>query len=472
VPHGKVAIIGAGYAGLSAAYEMAKQGVGCTVFEASGTAGGLAGCVRLGGVWIEKYYHHCFNHDQHLLDLVGELGLQDHIVRKETTTATFYGNRIYRLSSPLDVLRFKPLPLADRFRLGRLVLQARAIRDHRRLEGITAREWITKVAGQTVYDVVWRPLFEGKFGKYADQLSAVWFWGKLTTRGRSRSRRQQEELLYLDGGLQRLTRALIASLTGSGGRLQLNCPVRRVSRAAGAWDLVTDRGSERFDQVLLTAAPPLSLGLIDDVPDELRLQASAVPYLGVTTLMLVLNRPLSDVYWLNINEPDCPFVGLIEHTNLQPPAVYGGRHIAYLTKYRDDSHETCRMGTPEVFNAWKGAVERIVPGFEESWVTLPIAWQDAFAQPVVLAGQERRILPLGSPLPGIWLCSMAQVYPEDRGVNHAVRLGRSVARQILAGIASPVPAVRKAIHLHWSPSAQETRAARHPLAALEGLSPA
>lgn len=445
----RVAVVGAGYSGLSAGYELVRRGVRCQVYEAAAAAGGLAGCFRLGDAWIEKYYHHWFNHDQDMLGLTRELGLERHLIRRETVTGSFHDHQIYRLSSPFDVLRFKPLSVIDRLRLGRMVLKARGIDDHRTLEGTTAREWICRTAGRRVYDVVWRPLFEGKFGSYADQVSAVWFWGKLRTRGQSRSRRQREELVYLDGGLQRLTRALIRGIVDGGGGVHVQCPVRRLRRHDGVWEVMTAKGSERFDEVLLTTPTPVSTALVDDWPEGFIRQANAIPYLGVTTLVLVLNRPMSPAYWLNVNDPGYPFVGVIEHTNFQSPEAYGGRHVVYLTKYRDETHETCGMRTAEILERWKGPLQRMFPSFEESWIELAMSWQNAHAQPVVVAGSERCVLPNQTPLPGVWMSCMAQVYPEDRGMNYAVRMGRQTAERILTSDGIPAVRTRKMVRVSW-----------------------
>jgi len=470
----RVAVVGAGYSGLAAGYELARHDLPCAVFESAPVAGGLASCFRLGHTWLEKYYHHWFTHDHDVLTLIGELGLDRHLIRRETTTGSFYANRVYRLSSPLDVLRLKPLTMVDRLRLGRMVLRARSIDDYRSLEGRTARQWITDLSSKAVYDVVWRPLFEGKFGRYADRVSAVWFWSKLRTRGESRSRRQREELLYLDGGLHRLTRALCTAITDAGGDLRLNCPVLKVRRTGGAWQVVTRDGSESFDHVVLTTPLPISLDLLDDLPEDCRRRAEAIPYLGVTALVLVMHRRLSPAYWLNVNDPTYPFVGVIEHTNFQSPEAYGGRHIVYLTKYHDESHETCRMDHQALFDAWRKHLERMFPAFEESWVDLSLCWRDPYAQPVVLSGSERHVLPVETPLPGVWMCSMAQVYPQDRGMNYAVRLGRLTGQRVLAavGVRAVPHRIVRISPASPAPPAQKERAALQPVAALQGLSPA
>lgn len=355
--------------------------------------------------------------------------------------------------------------------MARLVLQARTVWDHRKLEGITAKSWITRLAGERVYDVVWRPLFEGKFGPYADEISAVWFWSKLQSRGRSRSRDGREELVYLRGGFQRLTDALVQAVRQGGGRVELGARVERVGRGNGTWHVRTAKGDETFDHVIVTAPTPLAVKMLDDLPETHRQRARAIPYLGVTELMLVMNRPLTQAYWINMNEPGSPFVGLIEHTNFVSPADYEGHHIVYLTRYRDHDDETVRMGTQALMDQWQPWVQRLVPDFEESWLHTVLSFKSAYAQPVVRAGCEGQILPFETPLPGIWMCSMAQVYPQDRGTNYAVRFGRIAAHRVLDAVTRPAP-VRRVIRMPWSELASHDGKKLTNLPGLEGPAPA
>ena len=68
----------------------------------------------------------------------------------------------------MDVLRFRPLPFLDRIRFGLLVFQARFVGDWRPLEGMTAKEWLTRLSGRRVYEQVWAAMLRGKFGDRAE----------------------------------------------------------------------------------------------------------------------------------------------------------------------------------------------------------------------------------------------------------------------------------------------------------------
>ena len=227
-------IVGGGFTGLAAAHDLVKRGTRVTILEADSSLGGLAGGFDVGGHSLERFYHHWFTNDRYVIDLVAELGLRDKVVERPTRTGMYFAKNFFRLSSPMDLLRFTPLSFPDRIRLGLLALRARAVKNWQPLEGLTAREWLIQLAGERVYTVVWEPLLTGKFGPFADQVSAVWFWKKIALRGSSRGGKGQEMLAYYQGGFAALSAAIGASLTAKGADIRLNAPVSRMSSSRTA----------------------------------------------------------------------------------------------------------------------------------------------------------------------------------------------------------------------------------------------
>ena len=196
-----VVIIGGGFAGLSAAWELSRRGIAVTMVEADSILGGLAGGYDVGGEILEKFYHHWFTNDVDVLRLVKDLGLENRLVPHESRTGLYYANNFFQLSKPSDLLKFTALSFYGRIRLGLMTVLPRLTRDWRKLEAITARDWLIKLGGKEVYKVVWEPLLRGKFGRYADKVAAVWFWNKLVARGGSRGKSGAEVLIYFRGGI-------------------------------------------------------------------------------------------------------------------------------------------------------------------------------------------------------------------------------------------------------------------------------
>ncbi len=425
-------IVGAGFTGLAAAYELAKAGHRPLVLEADDQVGGLAGGFPVGQAVLEKFYHHWFTNDLHIIGLIDELGLADRVVHRPTRTGMYYANRFHRLSSPLDVLRFKPLGMIDRLRLARLVLRARKVKDWRRLESLTAEQWLRQIGGERVYRVVWEPLLRGKFGPYAEQVSAVWMWNKLKLRGGSRGQGGREVLAYFEGGFLALAEALRDRIEALGGEVRLGTRVEALAAGDGRIRAVqTSRGEVPCSRVLLTPALPIVAEWLKPLVDDAYLrQLESIDYLANTCVVLELDRSLSSTYWLNVNDPSFPFVAVIEHTNFEPPAGYGGRHIVYLSKYLPHDHALYQMSDQDFPAFCEPHLRRMFPDFSWAWVKAYHVWRARYAQPIVDRHYSAKIPPFETPVRGVYLSTMAQIYPEDRGTNYAVREGRNAGRAI------------------------------------------
>ncbi|HUQ83433.1 MAG TPA: NAD(P)/FAD-dependent oxidoreductase [Gemmatimonadaceae bacterium] len=432
MPAPNTVIIGAGFSGLSAALELARRGLPVTVLEADREVGGLAGSFEVNGERLEKFYHHWFTNDRHVADLVHELGDDDRIVYRPTRTGMYFANRIFRLSSPADVLRFTPLPLVDRVRLGVLALRARGVKDWRALENETAEEWLIRLGGERVYRVVWQPLLEGKFGPFASKVSAVWFWNKLKLRGGSRGKNGAEMLAYYRGGFAALADRLALEVTVLGGEIRLGTAARGlVVDGNTVRGVETDAGMIEADAVIATPALPIVADLVaPHASDDWLRQLRAIEYLANVCVVLELDRSLSDTYWLNVNDPGFPFVGVIEHTNFEPASTYGGRHIVYLSKYLPESADLYQMADDAMLDFCMPHLQRMFPAFNREWVIAHHVWRARYSQPIVGKHYSQLIPPTETPIGGLYLSTMAQVYPEDRGTNYAIRDGRRVGQQV------------------------------------------
>jgi protoporphyrinogen oxidase len=434
--HPNTLIVGGGFTGLAAAYELARAGLPVTVLEADSEVGGLAGSFDVDGVSLERFYHHWFTNDRHVMDLIEELGQTDRILLRPTRTGMYYANHFYRLSTPKDLLTFKPLGLLDRIRLGYLALKARRVKDWKPLEDITAKQWLIDMAGEKVYRVVWEPLMAGKFGPYADKISAVWMWNKLKLRGGSRGQGGAEMLAYYRGGFASLAKSLADQIIRHGGRILMNHPVselhikdNRVTglRAAGR-DFEADR-------VLLTTPLPIAADLIAPHADAAYVESlRRIEYLANVCLVLELDRSLSETYWLNVNDPSFPYVAVIEHTNFEPPETYHGKRIVYLSKYLPAEAELYRMSDQQVFEFSLPHIQRMFPAFDRSWVMGHHVWRARYSQPIVGMHYSRLIPDERMPIDGMYLATMAQIYPEDRGTNYAIREGRAVGKRLAESV--------------------------------------
>jgi protoporphyrinogen oxidase len=431
-------VIGAGVCGLVAAHRIAAAGHTVDVYERWPGLGGQAATIDVGGGHrLERYYHHLFTTDRHIARLYDELGMPDELEWRPSSVAMFAHGRQWPFTSPLDLLRFGPLPPLDRVRMGAAVVALQKLaNDQSAYEDVTARAWIERWMGSAAWREVWGPMLRGKFGARADDIAMVWIWNKLRLRRGEDSR--EEHLGYPRRSWEPLFTALQAEIAAHGGRVLVDRPAVRIAQgfevtfgAPGSFRAGHDprnfepAGSERYDRVLATV-PNDVFAWLTDLPEP------PIEYFAALCLLLELDRPFSDYYWTNVADRDLPFVGLIEHTNFVEPERYDGRRFLYVANYLEHGHELLGLDADALLQRYLPGLRKVNPAFEASWVRNRWLHREPAAQPIVTVGYGRRIPPLRTAVDGLVLANTTQVYPEDRGTNYAVRLGDQAAEAILA----------------------------------------
>jgi protoporphyrinogen oxidase len=457
----RVAVIGAGVTGLVAGYRLAQEGHQVEVFERWPGLGGQGATLDVGGgVLLERYYHHWFTSDRHIADLYDELGMGDEIEWRESSVAMFARGRQWPFTSPLDLLRFRALPLRARIRMGLAVLRVqRKETEVGPFENRTARDWVHEAMGQEAWDGVWGPLLRGKFGDRADDISAAWLWGKLSLRRQVKGKEARQEMLgYPRHSYEALYERLQDEIESRGGRVRIDEPAQRLSRSepGGYWLWTAQPDSfrkghdprefeprsvepEHFDAVLATVPSDIFLQLLEDqlalsLGGDYLERLRATEYQHALCLLLELDRGFSPFYWTNIAEAGMPFIGLIEQTNLVGEDRYGGRRFLYVANYLGAGDPLLALDPDALIEAYTEGLRRVNPDFSADWIVDRWLFREPAAQPVVTVGYHERIPPLDTGAPGLVLANTTQIYPEDRGTNYSVRLGDDAARALIASV--------------------------------------
>ena len=434
----KVGIIGAGAAGLAAAYDLVKKGHHPTVYEAGPKLGGQASTFDVGGGRLERGYHHLFKSDIYMVDLIHELGLGHKLAWIESKVGFFHGGKIYNFVTPMDLLRFKPLSLVNRIRLGLVTLYLQRTKNWKKFEKVTARDWIVKWAGRKNYDVVWGPLLRGKFGSSAEEISMAWFWGKIYLRVASRDKGMQKEKLgYPMGSFGEVFEVLADRIREKGGEIHLSTPVTRVVVEDGRATGLEVKGSSgppevhNFDVIISTTPSYIFPRLVPEFPDDYVDLLGQVKYHAAILIVMVLKQPLSHIYWMNISGYDTPFLAIIEHTNFVDRSHYGGKHIVYLSNYLSKESPMYSMNKEELLAEYIPHLKKINPDFDESWIEEYYYHREEAAQPIVTTNYSEKIPDYRTPIQGLYLANTTQIYPEDRGTNYSIRLGQRISRLVI-----------------------------------------
>jgi protoporphyrinogen oxidase len=437
----KIGIIGSGLCGLSSAYYLSKRkGIEVTVFEKNGQLGGLAGSFKFRDFFLEKYYHHIFKCDEEIIDLIQEIGIEKKLIWKETKMGFFHEKKIYPFGTPLELLQFKPLSFLERLKFGFTILYLQNLNSWRNLDERTAEEWLKKFSGKKTYEVIWKPLLRIKFGNSYEKISAAWIWGRIKPRAKSRSGSlMKEELGYIKGGFQVLIDKLEEEITKQNGKLMRETEVEKIEKCKEEKVKLYCSGNNNgkkefeFDGVISTIPNPLFLRLLpkSSEVDAYSKNLKKVKYQSVVCATLLLKKPLSEIYWLNVSDPKIPFGGVIEHTNFISREEYGNFSVVYLFNYMKKGEKIYNFSDEQLIEMYKKGLKKIFPDFDpETLIVDYVINRDDYGTPVYIKNYSKLKPSFKTPLKNVFLANTSQIYPFDRNMNNSVKLGKKIAEKI------------------------------------------
>jgi protoporphyrinogen oxidase len=425
----KIAIIGAGFGGMAAAYDLRKSGHEVVIFEAADYVGGLAsGFKEPYWDWsVEKFYHHWFQSDKSMLGLIRELGWEDKVYFPRPYTVLLYDGKWYPFDSILKALLFPGLGFGmNKIRFGFVGLYLRLTDNWKGLEKYTADEWMSKWAGRTVYEKMWKPLLIGKFGPYYKDVNMAWMWARLKARS--------TRLGTFEGGFQNFANRFADRLRDQGVEIRLGVQVKSIKQGPANGLQIETAKKESYEKVLVTTSPNLMARLCPNLPESYLKGLLELKSMGAVVMVLALKCQLSEqgYYWFNLpKDAGYPMLALVEHTNFVGPEHFGGDHIVYAGDYLEVGHEYFSMSDEQLLERFTPAFRKFNPEFEKDWVKKFWVFKTNYAQPVPLVDHSKNIPAIETPIAGLYFASMSQVYPWDRGTNFAVEIGRKAAKMMM-----------------------------------------
>ena len=419
----RAVIIGAGIAGLTVAYRLLKAGLSVQIVEQSEVLGGLARSLELAGHTVDRHFHFFCEAELDFRRMARELGLTKRLVWRRISRAVQLKGRVHPISTPMDVLRFPPLKFCNRLRFALNVLKGRHISSIRRLDKLTAEDWLKRSVGEAVYEVIWRPLLEAKFGDRASCISAAWLC--------ARQRMQQENIAYLQGGASLVASTLAERVRRLGGEAALGVTATGIDlEGNSAAGVSTTAGQLSADVVVSTLPMPRLLSIARGPLVKHLEPFSALEYIGVVSTVLLLKRPISTCFWLNTNDAEVSFAGVIDLTNLDP-ASSDKPHVVYVPQYCSTDADLFEAAEQQVISQIVRDLPKVNEEFRDDWVLGARVSRDCFAQHICTPGLLDRIPPHETPVRGFFMTEWSQFYPNDRSLNNSVRIANSCARAVL-----------------------------------------
>lgn len=431
----KIAVVGAGFTGLSAAFYLSELGHDVTVFEKDSYAGGLAvGYKEKKWEWsLEKFYHHWFTNDKNALSLAKEIGFETII--KKPKTSVYINDAIYKLDSARDVIKFPLLNSINKLKMSLVLGFLHYNPFWKPLEKYKTSEILPKFMGETPYQMIWEPLLINKFQKYADNISLAWFWARI--------KKRTQALAYPKGGFLKFANKLTEKIKQSGGKVNFNSEITGIKNERNTVSLCfndLNHFSEKrkvlfFDKVIVTIPSFLFLIIAPQLPKAYKIELQKLKGLGALNLVLRLKKSfLKDgTYWLNICDRNSPLMAIIEHTNFMDKKYYNNEHLIYLGNYLANDHPHMKMAKEELLKIYDPFLKKINTSYQESIIDYQL-FKSPFAQPIIPINYSKIIPSFETPLKNIYLANIQQVYPWDRGTNYAIELGKKIAKIVMDNI--------------------------------------
>ena len=431
----KIGIIGAGYGGLTIAKELEKNGQKVTIFEKNNYVGGMVDTFSTCGTRLEKYYRHIFKSDIDAISLIEEMGLKDELIWPSTKMGYLTNRKIYEFGTPISLLKFKGLNLIQKLRFGFNVVHIKLINDYRKLEKDTAENWLKSRIGEKIYSKIWEPLLISKFGEKKSQVSMAWLWGKIKLRSTS-STKDGEQLGYINGSYQKLTDEFYRYLTERNVQINLGVEIIDSEKIENKYILkyIKDgvEQEEKFDIIVSTIDYKNFNKIFDKfMTNDEKEKIKKVKYTSARTMVLTCNKSFSPFYWLNVGDNDIPFGGIIEHTNFINKLNYKNNHIIYISNYMTEDNKLYHVSENELLKEYIKYLTQINKDFTIDNVQEYHVYNEKYAQPIIECNYSEYIMKDRLKNEKIYLVTMPQIYPEDRGMNYAIKMGNSVANEII-----------------------------------------
>ncbi len=372
--------------------------------------------------------------DQAIIQLAREIGCEDALKWFPSQNSYYSAGRIYSLASPFDLLRLPMVPFIDRLRIGLVTLYLQQVSSRgdrwKHFEQVTAASWLRRWLGDRAFDRTLGAQLHAKFGPRAEQIAMVWFWNKIYLRTQSRpGLLGQERLGYFDGSFNVFTDALVQAARREGADLQTGVEIQAIveDSATGGLRIDFSHRSEDVDAVVVTTPAPLLARMMPSLPESYRDKLTGTRYQGAACVLLRMNRKLTDTYWLNMADSSLPFTVIVEHTNFIEPEQYASNHYLYVNTYVEPDHRYLSMSEADLVDEYLSYLPRINPDFDRSWIVDTWVFRTPAAQPIIALHHRERMPDHRAPVKGVYLATMSQIYPEDRGTNYAVALGEEVS---------------------------------------------
>jgi len=427
-------IVGGGILGMTLAHRLAQQGQHVTLFEAADQLGGLASAWHLGDVVWDRHYHVIAFTDTALRSLLAELGLEKEIQWVETRTGFYTNGKLYSMSNTLEFLRFPPLGLLDKLRLGATIVYASRVKNWRKLERIPVTDWLQRWSGRRTFEQLWLPLLRAKLGESYTQTSAAFIWATIARMYAARRSGMKKEMFgYVPGGYGCILAAFAAVLSAAHVHIKVRHMVQRVAPTDhGRISVLFTNGQQKtFDQVVLTLPSPIAAQVCPGLSANEASRLQGIQYQGILCASVLLQQPLAPFYVTNITDSWVPFTAVIDMSTLVDRVHFGGKALVYLPKYVTPDDPAWGLSDQEIEARFLEALGHMYPHFHPDQVLCFRLSRVRYVFAIPTLHYSTRLPPMATSIPGVYIVNSAHILNGTLNANETIGLAEQTAARLL-----------------------------------------
>ncbi len=426
----KIAIIGSGFLGLTLALRLSEQGKDVTIYESASEIGGLASAWEIGGITWDRHYHVTLFSDSYTRQIVKELGLEDEFEWVETKTGFYTDGKLVSMSNTLEFLKFPPLNLISKIRLGGTIFYASKVRNWKALEQVSVEEWLTKLSGKNTFEKMWKPLLKAKLGDAYKETSAAFIWATIQRMYAARNSGLKKEMFgYVRGGYSTILKKFATTLKEKGVTLNLNSRVEQIrSNSNGINEIYSvmkaEDSSDTFDEVILTVPTGIAKNILPQLTREEHQSLGKIKYQGIICASVLTKQTLSEFYVTNITD-ETPFTGVIEMSALVDKKEFGGNALIYLPKYVATDDGLFEKSDAEIKREFLSELEKMYPHFlTEDVIEFKISKvREVFPLPTI--NYSSSVPSVETSLENVYMLNSSQITNGTLNVNETIQLAEN-----------------------------------------------
>ncbi len=473
-----IAIVGSGFLGMTLALRLAESGAKVTLYESADEIGGLAAAWEIGDYTWDKHYHVTLASDKYTRKIVEELGLGDEYRWEETKTGFYTSGQLFSMSNTAEFLKFPPLDLFSKLRLGATIFYASRLKSWKRLEKISVEKWLVRLSGRRTFEKIWKPLLIAKLGEAYKETSAAFIWATIQRMYAARNSGLKKEMFgYVRGGYARVLERFGEVLLEKGVEIQLRARVESVERLANGKIRIATQNTRRrndkrpritrqpsllaatlpamgaatglmavprqlpkdvipfpmtnkidvYDKVILTCPSNVAAKLVSQLKSREKLDLEDLRYHVIVCASVLMKCSLSDFYITNITD-EAPFTGIIEMTALVDKREFGRNALIYLPKYVAPDDALFGRSDEEIKRIFLNCLEKMHPHFRRKDLLAFNVSRVRQVFPLPVLNYSRDLPPVKTSVDGVYIVNSSHIVNGTLNVNETVQLAENFYR--------------------------------------------